>query len=142
MQFKEKENQVSHRVKFQSEYKYSSLRLTCIIFIPYIHLVLVGKISYRKNILTKLMWSEIWLWHRNPTFSIQSTWRIFFFIKQQIQSFNILLNGKEIPTKAKYHDKTFYICYLFCVELCQTLLTDVEKVIMLLKSRSRTRHQI
>ena len=36
---------------------------------------------------------------------------------------HILLNGKEIPTKAKYHDKTFYICYLF---LCWALSNFVD----------------
>ena len=74
-----KKNQSPHLdLKSESKFEYSSLSMDCINFVPFISLVLVGK-TYRKNILPKLLWSEIWLWHGNPSFSIQSTWRIFFF---------------------------------------------------------------
>ena len=73
-----KKNQSPHLdLKSESKFEYSSLSMDHINFVPYISLMLVGK-TYRKNILPKLLWSEIWLWHGNPSFSIQSTWRIFF----------------------------------------------------------------
>ena len=72
------ENQSPHLdLKSESKFGYSSFSMDCINFIPYISLVLVGK-TFRKNIFPKLLWSEIWLWHGNPSFSIQSTWRVFF----------------------------------------------------------------
>ena len=46
----------------------------------------------------------------------------FYKMSNSIVS-HILLNGKEIPTEAKYHDKTFYICYLF---LCWALSNFVD----------------
>jgi hypothetical protein len=41
-------------------------------------LILVGKYSNRTIMWTKLLWGVIWFWLRNPTISIQGTWRICF----------------------------------------------------------------
>ena len=78
------------------------------------YLVLVGKISYRK----KTYWPSCCEVRYGIDMEIQPfLFKVleefsFYKMSNSIVS-HILLNGKQIPTKAKYHDKTFYICYLF-----------------------------
>ena len=93
------------------------------IFIPYTYLVLVGKYHIGKT---------YWLSCCEVRYGIDKEIQPFLFkvlgefsfykLSNSIIS-HILLNGKEIPTEAKYHDKTFYICYLF---LCWALSNFVD----------------
>ena len=62
------------------------------------------------------------------------------FSYKNSKSIACLLDDIEFPTKyICYHQKTFHIGCLLCVEFCQVLLTHVKRFIMLPRSRSRTR---
>ena len=61
------------------------------------------------------------------------------FSYKNSKSIACLLDDIEFPTKAIcYHQKTFHIACLLCVEFCQVLLTLVKRFIMLPRSRSCT----
>jgi hypothetical protein len=107
-------------------------------------LILVGKYSNRTIILTKLLWDVIWFWLRNPTNSIQDTWRICFdknCYKTIVSHTPQLVSNSyksQIWHLASFKPSTKAACY--CVEFGQVLLTLVERFIMLLRSRSCTLH--
>ena len=62
------------------------------------------------------------------------------FSYKNSRSIACLLDDIEFPTKAIcYHQKTFHIGCLLCVEFSQVLLTLVKRFIMLPRLRSRTR---
>ena len=63
------------------------------------------------------------------------------FSYKNSKSIACLLDDIEFPTKAMcYHQKTFHIGCLLCVEFCKVLLTLVKRFIIFPRSRSRTRH--